>query len=380
MRRDGIPAPSFEKVFGAPPAVSSGAPGRVNVIGEHTDYSGGFVLPAAIPLRCRVGLSVRSRRTIRAFSEWRAGDGILEYELGREKPGRGWLDYVQGLTRTLADRGVRLEGFDLAVESDVPPGAGLASSAALEVAVLRALGGAFGLGLDDLSLAEIARRSENDFVGAPVGVMDPMAASLAPEGAALWIDTRSLAHEPVPIPPGGELAVIDSGVAHEHSRGGYRLRREQCDEAARRLGVGLLRDLLGRVPDEVARSLPEPLGRRVRHVLGENARVLETVDAFRVGDLARAGARMRESHRSLADDFEVSTPELDLLVEIASARKDVFGARLTGGGFGGSVLALVRRGEGRAAAEEVAAEYRRRSGRTATVRLPLPIPAPEPRS
>jgi galactokinase len=327
-----------------------------------------------------VGLSVRSRRTIRAFSEWRAGDGILEYELGREERGRGWLDYVQGLTRTLADRGVRLEGFDLAVASDVPPGAGLASSAALEVAVLRGLREAFGLGLDDVSLAEIARRSEHDFVGAPVGVMDPMAASLATTGEALFLDTRSLAHERVPIPPGAELAVIDSGVAHAHSRGGYRARREECDDAARRLGVGLLRDLFGRDPDEVVGSLPEPLGRRVRHVLGENARVLGTVEAFRAGDLARAGAQMRESHRSLADDFEVSTPELDLLVEIASARGDVFGARLTGGGFGGSVLALVRRGEGCSAAEAVAAEYRRRSGRSARVLLPLPIPAPEPRS
>ena len=367
------------EVFGASPAVSRAAPGRVNVIGEHTDYSGGFVLPAAIPLRCRAELSVRPGRTVRAFSEWSSADGILEYELGGEESGRGWLDYVQGLTRTLADRGVRLEGFDLAVASDVPPGAGLASSAALEVAVLRALRDAIGFELDDVSLAEIARRSENDFVGAPVGVMDPMAASLASEGAALWIDTRSLAHEIVPIPPDGELAVIDSGIAHEHSRGGYRVRREQCDEAARRLGVGLLRDLLGRDPEELVRALPEPLGRRVRHVLGENARVLETVGAFRDGDLARAGDRMRQSHRSLADDFEVSTPELDLLVQIASVRKDVFGARLTGGGFGGSVLMLARRGEGRTAAEDVAAEYRRRAGRSATVLLPLPIPVREPR-
>jgi galactokinase len=368
----------FGRIYGAAPHVGAEAPGRVNVIGEHTDYSGGFVLPAAIRLRCRTALALRRGRTVRVFSDLRAADGILEYELGREAAGGGWLDYVQGLTRTLADRGMRIEGFDLAVASEIPPGAGLASSAALEVAMLRALREAFGLGFDDVELAQIARRAENDFVGAPVGVMDPMAASLAPENAALFLDTRSLAYERVPFPSGGELAVIDSGMPHDHARGGYRVRRAECDEAARRLGVPLLRDLPGREPDETVRSLPEPLGRRVRHVLSENARVFETVEAFRAGDLSRAGALMHASHRSLADDFEVSTPELDLLVENAVARENVFGARLTGGGFGGSVLLLARRGEARTAAEGIADEYRRRSGRDAVVLLPLRSPAPDP--
>ena len=376
MRRDRVPEGRFAEVFGTSPTIASEAPGRVNVIGEHTDYSGGFVLPAAIPLGCRAALALRRGRTVRVFSDHRAADGILEYELGRETAGRGWLDYVQGPTRTLADRGARLEGFDLAIASGIPPGAGLASSAALEVAVLRALRDAFGFGLDDVELAKIARRAENDFVGAPVGIMDPMAASLAPQYAALFLDTRSLAYERVSMPSGGELAVIDSGVPHDHAHGGYRIRRAECDEAARLLGVPLLRDLVGRDPNEVFGSLPEPLGRRARHVLSENGRVLETVEALRASDLSRAGTLMRASHRSLADDFEVSTPELDLLVEIAMAREDVFGARLTGGGFGGSVLLLVRRGRGRAAAEGVAEAYRRRSGRDATVLLPLPSPDP----
>jgi len=367
----------FARIYGTAPRVLGEAPGRVNVIGEHTDYSGGFVLAAAIPLRCRVALSPRRGRTIRAFSESRAADGILAYELGREAARRGWLDYVQGLTRTLGDEGgAGIEGFDLAIASVVPPGAGLASSAALGIAVLRALREAFALRLDDVALAEVAQESENEFVGAPVGIMDPMASSLAPENAALFLDTRSLTHERVPLPQGGALAVIDSGMPHEHSRGGYRTRRAECDEAARRLGVAMLRDLFGNDPNEIARSLPEPLGRRACHVLGENARVLDTVDAFRTGDLRRAGARMRESHRSLADDFEVSTPELDLLVEIATSRDGVFGARLTGGGFGGSVVLLTRRGEGRVAAVDVAAEYRRRCGRDAAILLP----APDPRS
>jgi galactokinase len=364
------PTERFAEIFGSAPATAADAPGRVNVIGEHTDYSGGFVFPAAIPLRCRVALAVRPGRRVRAFSENRAGDGTLEYELGAERPGRGWVDYVQGVTRMLADRPEPMEGFDLVVSADVPPGAGLASSAALEVATVRALRAAFGMTFDDLALALIARKAENEFVGAPVGIMDQMASSLAPEGSALFLDTRSLAHEEVPIPPDAELAVIDSGIPHEHARGGYRTRRAECDEAARRLGVVELRDLLGREPETVARALPEPLGRRVRHVLTENMRVLDAVHAWRSRDSAKAGELMKESHRSLSEDFEVSTPELDRLAGLANARGDVFGARLTGGGFGGSVLLLARRGSGRAAAEAVAREYGDSTGRTAAVLLP----------
>ena len=360
----------FAGVFGETAAIAAGAPGRVNVIGEHTDYSGGFVFPAAIPLRCRVALAARPGRRVRAFSENRAADGTLEYELGGETPGRGWLDYLQGVTRILARGSDRIDGFDLVIAADIPPGAGLASSAALAVATLRALRAAFGLSFDDLALALIARRAENEFVGAPVGIMDPMASSLAPEGSALFLDTRSLAHEEVPIPPDAELAVIDSGIPHEHARGGYRTRRAECDEAARRLEVAELRDVLGRDPETVAGALPDPLGRRVRHVLTENMRVLDAVHAWRARDSVRAGELMKESHRSLSEDFEVSTPEIDRLADLANARDDVFGARLTGGGFGGSVLLLARRGSGRAAAEEVVREYGDSTGRTATVLLP----------
>jgi len=364
------PVERFAEIFGAPAAIAAEAPGRVNVIGEHTDYSGGFVFPAAIPLSCRVALGLRPGPRVRAFSENRAADGTLEYELGQENPGRGWVDYVQGVTHILTGRSERIEGFDLAVSADVPPGAGLASSAALEVAVLRALRRAFRLSFDDLALALLARRVENEFVGAPVGIMDPMASSLAPEASALFLDTRSLAHEEVRIPPDAELAVIDSGVPHEHARGGYRTRRAECDEAARRLGVTELRDVLGRDPETLARDLPDPLGRRVRHVLTENMRVLDAVHAWRTRDSARAGELMKESHRSLSEDFEVSTPELDRLAALANARGDVFGARLTGGGFGGSVLLFARRGSGRSAAEAVASEYGASTGRTATVLLP----------
>jgi galactokinase len=365
----------FAERFGSAPDVETDAPGRVNLIGEHTDYSGGFVLPAAIPRRCRVSLARRGGRRVRLFSTNRAADGVREYALGEESPARGWIDYVQGITRVLSARGDALGGFDATVASDVPLGSGLASSAALEVSMLRALREAFGLALDDVALAQAGRRAENEFVGAPVGIMDQMASSLAPEGAALFLDTRSLAHETVPMPPGAELGVIDSGLPHEHAKGGYRTRRAEVDEATRLLGVRALRDLLDEDPESVAGRLPEPLSRRVRHVLTENRRVLEAVAALHGGDLASMGALMRAAHRSLAEDFEVSTPEIDLLVSLADGRPGVYGARLTGGGFGGSVLLLAARGTARAAADAVAGDYRGRTGRTATVLLPIPSPA-----
>ena len=366
MRPDG-----FAARFGSAPDVRTEAPGRVNLIGEHTDYSGGLVLPAAIPLRCRVSLARRPGKRVRLFSDNRASEGVLEYALGEENSGRGWIDYVQGITRVLAERGDALGGFDISVASEVPLGSGLASSAALAVSVLRALREAFGLPLDDVALAQAGRRAENEFVGAPVGIMDPMASSLAPEGAALFLDTRSLAHEAVPIPPDAEIGVIDSGLPHEHARGGYRTRRAEVDEAAQLLGVRELRDLAGEDPGTVARRLPEPLSRRVRHVLTENRRVLEAVAALRGNDPARMGTLLREAHRSLADDFEVSTPEIERLVSLADGRPGVYGARLTGGGFGGSVLLLAARGAARATAGAVARDFRARTGRVATVLLPI---------
>ena len=362
---------AFGERFGGSPDCRAEAPGRVNLIGEHTDTSGGFVLPAPIPRRCRVSLARRTGRRVRLFSSNRESDGVLEYALGQERAGRGWIDYVQGITRVLEESGHALGGFDATVASDVPLGSGLASSAALEVSLLRALRRAFGLALDDVALAQAGRRAENEFVGAPVGIMDQMASSLAPEGAALFIDTRSLAHETVPIPESAELGVIDSGLPHEHAKGGYRTRRAEVDEATRLLGVRALRDLCGEDPEAVARRLPDPLSRRVRHVLTENRRVLDAVAALRANDLPRMGALLKEAQRSLSEDFEVSTLEIDLLVALADGRPGVYGARLTGGGFGGSVLLLAARGAARAAAEAVAGDYRERTGRSASVLLPV---------
>ncbi len=363
-------APGFEALYGQPPRVRVRAPGRVNLIGEHTDYNGGFVLPMAIPQHTEVQLAPREGRTVRAFSANLGDKGQVDtYALGQEAKGRGWLDYVQGVTHVLRTAGFTLGGFDLWLRSDVPVGSGLSSSAALEVALMRGLREAFGLQLDDVRLALLAQKVETDFVGAPIGVMDQMASSLADGGAALFLDTRSLKYERVPLPPQVESIVINSGVTHSHSGGDYRVRRAECERAAKLLGVEQLRDLTDAdLPRALA--LPEPLGRRVRHVLTENARVLDTVRALRSGDMAALGPLLYASHASQRDDYEVSVPEIDLLVELGRAERDVLGARLTGGGFGGSVVMLARAGTGAAAAARIVARYTERSSHRATVLVP----------
>ena len=363
-------AEHFTKTFGHTPSVVANAPGRVNLIGEHTDYNGGFVLPMAIPQRTWIAAAKGAGMRVRASSaNLGTGDRVREYTLGRETRSNAWLDYVQGVTQALAADGHRLSGVDLSVCSDVPLGSGLSSSAALEVAVMRALRELFGLSLDDVRLARLGQRAENEFVGAPVGIMDQMAASLADDHTALFLDTRSLHYEQVPLPAAAALAVINSGVAHNHASGDYRTRRAECERAASALGVAQLRDVsIDDLPRLVL--LPDPIGRRARHVVTENARVLEAVAAMKASDLRRLGGLFHASHISQRDDFEVSVPEIDLLVELAQAEPGVYGARLTGGGFGGSIVALVDREAARGAAERVAAAYRERTGKPGTILVP----------
>ncbi len=348
--------PGFAALFGREPSATASACGRVNLIGEHTDYCGGYVLPMAIPLVTRVEVGTRIGSLVRAWSANVPDPKIEEYRLEDEAPGRGWLDYLQGVTQSLRLAGHRLRGFDVRVESDIPLGSGLSSSAALTVALFRALNDAFGLELEDLWIAQAAHTLENEFVGAPVGVMDPMAVSLADERKALFLDTRSLRFERVPLPADAELVVIDSGIAHNHSDGEYGRRREECEQAAEELRVPQLRNLdiqdLWRLV-----SLPEPLDRRTRHVITENARVRAAVASMRENDLERLGKLINLSHQSLRDDFEVSTPELDLLVDLALKEPSVYGARLTGGGFGGSIVAVVEIGTGRKVGERVVKAY-----------------------
>lgn len=359
---------SFADVFGRAPEAHESAPGRVNLLGEHTDYHDGYVLPTIIPQRTHASLAARADGLVRA---WSAGTshGVEEYALGSEASGRGWLDYPQGLTVALAKRGIALPGCDLHLSSDVPIGGGVSSSAALEISVLRALRTRFALPLDDVELARIGREAETDFVGAPVGIMDQMAASVGRDGEALFLDTRTLEAERIPLPRDVDLLVIDSGVTHQHAGGAYAERRRESFAAAAALGVAFLRDAGPGALRDLDRLDPL-LARRARHVITENQRVLDAVAALRGGDAGRLGTLMNASHASMRDDYETSTPEIDTLVALAQQDARIYGARLTGGGFGGAIVAIARGGTGADAARRIAAEYGRAIGRTAAVLLP----------
>jgi galactokinase len=360
--------PEFRDLFTAAPDVTARAPGRVNLIGEHTDYNGGFVLPAVIPLETEVQLRRRPDRVVRVWSTAFPGTPIVQFDLGVSARAGDWADYVRAMFTVLRDRGVDT-GADVRVDSRVPVGSGLSSSAALLVALARALREAFRLAIDDLEIALLARRAENEFVGAPVGIMDQAACSLAEAGSALLIDTATVRCERIPLPPDGALVVIDSGVRHSHATGDYRVRREECHRAAATLAVATLRDVTVEDLDRVAR-LPAPLNRRARHVVTENARVLAAAHALRQHDLARVGGLFYASHASMRDDFEVSVPEVDSLVEEAAHVPGVFGARLTGGGFGGSVVVLAERGRVSSVAEDVLGRHRARFPGQARVVIP----------
>ncbi len=341
----------FIAAFGRPPTASAEAPGRVNLMGEHTDYNGGLVLPVAIPRRTRVWLGRRADARVLATSR-NLGGAVEHYSLGSESRRGTWLDYVQGTTAELAAAGHALSGFELWVESSVPVGSGLSSSAALEIAVLRGLRALHDLPLGDLELARLGQRVENRFVGANVGILDQMAVTFGEEHTALLLDTRTLAFERVSIPGALEIGVIDSGVRHAHASGDYNARRRECERAAELLGVGVLCELS---PNDLPRvlELPEPLAQRARHVVTENERVRATASALKSGALHALRDLCVESHASQRDDFAVSVPEVDHLVATALSDRDILGARLTGGGFGGSIVFLAGRGSASAAATRV---------------------------
>ncbi|OLC22161.1 MAG: galactokinase [Chloroflexi bacterium 13_1_40CM_68_21] len=333
------------------------APGRINLIGEHTDYNDGLVLPVALGLHVTVTALAREDRSAHLVTDAEVEPHEASYVIGREHRDGTWADRARGVTAALRGRGARLGGFDAEIASTLPLGAGLGSSAALAVALVRALGELFDLALDDAEIAQVAHRAETDFVGAHAGLLDQLASIYGRRSAALLIDLRDLSRMTVALPPSVELAVIDSGTRHEHATGGYNQRREECEQAARHLGVGSIRDLEDRPLDEVLERLPPPLDRRVRHVVTENGRVRDAVAALESGDVSKLGALLDASHRSLRDDYEVSTPELDRLVELACDDRAVRGARLVGGGFGGSILALTQSGAAEDAAERVLRRY-----------------------
>jgi galactokinase len=361
---------SFHSVFSGQPAVRVTTPGRVNLIGEHTDYNDGFVLPTVIPQGTTVELSLHDGAEVEVVSaNMPAADQRKTYTLGQEKKTGHWHDYVQGVTSELKLLGITLRGFKALVSSTVPTGSGLSSSAALEVAVTKALRSALGFKLSDIEIAKLGQRVENHFVGANVGIMDQMAVSLAEPGSALFLDTRDLSYELVTLPKEAGLIVINSGVKHSNIGGGYSERRAQCEAAAKELGLKALRDINVSQLD-LLKNLPLVVQKRARHVITENDRVLKAKAALLRGDLVTVGELFKQSHQSMRDDFQVSIPEIDVLVEIASNEAGVYGARLTGGGFGGSIVALVKPDAARSVAKNIARLYQQKTGVTATVLVP----------
>ncbi len=374
----------FRGLTGSAPSGVWSAPGRVNLIGEHTDYNEGFVLPFAIPQRTAAAAAVRDDGRIRVASAF-APEPVeialsdLDALFPRDRTSTAapastaeaarpelpeWAAYPLGVAwalRALVPAGVAatLPGVDIAIASDVPVGAGLSSSAAIEGATGTALDDLWGLGLDPVTLAQAGRRAENDAVGAPTGIMDQMASMLGVADAAVFLDCRTLEARSVPLgfaEAGLELLVIDTGVTHAHSTGGYSARRASCERGARGLGVAALRDLTPADLPRAAELLDEVDARRVRHVVTENQRVLDAVTALADHGPRAIGELLVASHASLRDDFEVSTPELDAAVDTALAHGAI-GARMTGGGFGGAAIALVDRDLVPAVADAVRAAF-----------------------
>ena len=323
------------------------APGRVNLIGEHTDYNDGFVLPAAIQFHTTVGAAARSDRALCVFSDNYCEGAEFNLEQLPAGPRNHWSDYVVGVARQLEQSGIRLPGINLLIQGDVPHGAGLSSSASLEAAVCCALLHAAGKKLASREVALLCQRAENEFVGARCGIMDQFVSVHGRKDHALLLDCRSLEYRCLPIPESVRFVICNTMVRHSVAGGEYNQRRRECEAAAHYFsrvepGVQALRDVSMRSFERYGSALPGTIRKRARHVIAENRRVIDAADALTRHDLARFGQLMGESHASLRNDFEVSCRELDLMVELAAGLDGVYGARMTGGGFGGCTINLVQ--------------------------------------
>jgi galactokinase len=344
------------------------APGRVNLIGEHTDYNDGFVLPMAIDRQTVVAAALREDRRVRVHSRT-VGETVI-FDLDQPGPGcRGlWWDYVEGMAQVLLEFGLKIPGADLLLASDVPLGAGLSSSASLEIAVGLALWSLSGEPLDRRQLALAGQKAEHQYAGNRCGIMDQFIATFGEQGNALLIDCRSLEIQLVPmVLPETRVVLCDTRVKHALSSSEYNLRRAECEKGVDLLreripGIEALRDVNSEQMLVHQGSLPEPIRRRCRHVVGENARTLAAVAAFRRGDLGEIRRLMAESHCSLRDDYQVSCRELDLLVDLAGSFPGVYGARMTGGGFGGCTVNLVSASSANAFCEYIRQEYSQKTG------------------
>jgi galactokinase len=352
----------FIDVFGRPPALLARAPGRVNLIGEHTDYNEGFVLPMAIERETHIAAAPRDDGRVRLIAL--DLDRQTTFDLARVAPSTEdrWSNYVRGVAAGLLEAGYPVRGMDALMQGDVPIGAGLSSSAAVEMAAVQAFRAVAGFDVPPDRAARIGQHAEHSYVGMMCGLMDQLASALGRPGQALLIDCRDLSFQLVPVPSGAAILIADTSVRRQLAASAYNERRAQCETAARALGVPALRDA---TLDMLNGAHLDPIiDKRARHVISEDERVLQTADSLRAGDLRRVGELMDASHASLRDLYEVSSPELDTMVELLRHQPGCFGARLTGAGFGGCAVALIAAEAVPMASTVVAEAYLARTGLT----------------
>jgi galactokinase len=356
----------FERAYGTQPRIFR-APGRVNLIGEHTDYNDGYVMPAAVGFSTYVAIAPRSDHKLVVRSEEFPGNFEFDLDHLPEKRVGAWCDYVLGVASVLRQAGHKLGGANLLVRGKVPIGAGLSSSAALEVSSAHALLSLTETILPLPEVAKLCRRAENEFVGAKVGIMDQFVSCMGKAGHAFFLDCRSLEFNFVPIPPGLQLVVCNTMVKHDLATGAYNTRREQCEEGVRAFAkwdpaVRALRDVSAEMLDQHENDIPVTIWKRCAHVVRENQRTLEAARALTEGNLLRVGKLMRESHESLRDLYEVSCRELDIMVEAAEGLPGFIGGRMTGGGFGGCTVNLVREENADDFVKRIAERYHEATG------------------
>ena len=353
-------ATAFTEQFAQAPEWVVRAPGRVNIIGEHTDYNDGFVLPMAIDRAVYIAFRPTETQTVNVhsldFGETRTFD--LAETAALKPAADGWLEYLKGTAWALQDAGYSLKGWEGVLVGDVPVGAGLSSSAAVEMATARAFAAVADLPWEPATMARLGQRAENQWVGVNCGIMDQMISAAGRQGHALLLDYRSLQGDLVPLPQGVSVVILDTGTRRGLVDSAYNARRAQCEAAAHFFGVQALRDVDEETFAARAPELDETARPRASHVISENARTLQAAEAMRAGDAASLGRLMNESHRSLRDDFSVSSPALDAMVECAHAQTGCYGARMTGAGFGGCAVALVAGEAAEAFAAATEAAYR----------------------
>ncbi len=374
LTREDIVA-QFSARFGQPPEWIVRAPGRVNLIGEHTDYNDGFVLPLAIERAIWIALRPRQDRRVAVFSA--DFDAREEFSLDGMSKGSGWVEYLKGTAWALAEAGHRLTGWEGVVQGDVPVGAGLSSSAALEVATARAFAAVSHLEWDPAAMARLGQRAENRWIGVNCGIMDQLASAAGQNGHALLIDCRSLDIRPAPLPAGVAVVILDTGTRRGLVDSAYNERRSQCEAAAEFFQVKALRDVTAEIYEQRAGQLPEITRRRAHHVITENLRVERAVAAMQRGDAAALGELMNESHASLQDDYEVSSDALNAMVDAARKHPACFGARMTGAGFGGCAVAIIKSEAADDFARRVAADYQQATGHSPAVYVTGATPGAE---